>query len=105
MSGRAPEHEETRDSGRSSVSLEGLLHRTARAAVVLVRKKSGRTYSMKQFIEEAVTAQIRYIADTYNGGRPILPIQTPLSAGRPKGVMHRASPPDPDAPTASRSPK
>lgn len=63
-----------------------------RGAVNLVRRKTGREYSLRQFTDEAVTAQLRVIADTYNDGRPIQPVETPLETGRPRQVMHGASP-------------
>lgn len=37
---------------------------------------------MRQFIEEAITAQIRTIAETYNDGRAILPDANPLGPGQ-----------------------
>ena len=37
---------------------------------------------MRQFIEEAITAQLRTIAETYNDGLAILPDATPLGPGQ-----------------------
>ncbi|BEL42045.1 hypothetical protein [Mycobacteroides abscessus] len=66
---------------RSSVNIPPGLHAISRAAVRLVRRKTGRDYPMRQFVEEAITAQIREIADTYNDGRAIQPDDVPLEKG------------------------
>lgn len=68
-------------SGRSSVNINPDLLAVARGAVRLVRRKTGRAYSLQQFTNEAVTAQIQAIADTYNDGRPIPPDEVPLEKG------------------------
>lgn len=79
-------------SGRSTLNIGGEMLSLVRGAVNLVRRKTGREYSLRQFTDEAVTAQLRVIADTYNDGRPIQPVETPLETGRPRQVMHGASP-------------
>jgi hypothetical protein len=68
---------------RSTVNITGDLLAVSRAAVRLVRTKTGRPYSLRQFTEEAFAAQIQVIADTYNDGRAIPPDQTPLDKGAP----------------------
>ena len=68
---------------RSTVNISSDLLAISRAAVRLVRTKTGRPYSLRQFTEEAFTAQIHVIADTYNDGRAIPPDQTPLDKGTP----------------------
>ncbi|MGL5445187.1 MAG: hypothetical protein ACRDDJ_22315 [[Mycobacterium] stephanolepidis] len=78
--------------GRSTLNIGGEMLSYVRGAVNLVRKKTGRDYSLRQFTDEAVTAQLQVIADTYNEGRPIQPVDTPLEKGRPRQVMHGASP-------------
>lgn len=69
-------------SDRSSMNIPAELLAVARAAVRIVRVETGRPYSLKQFTVEAVTAQIRAIADTYNDGRTIQPDTNPLERGR-----------------------
>jgi hypothetical protein len=69
-------------SARSTVNISGELLSVARAAVRLVRTRTGRHYSLRQFTEEAFTAQIQTIAETYNDGRVIQPDETPLEKGR-----------------------
>lgn len=68
---------------RSTVNITGDLLAVSRAAVRLVRTKTGRPYSLRQFTEEAFAAQIQVIADTYNDGRAIPPDETPLEKGAP----------------------
>ncbi len=68
---------------RSTVNITAELLAVSRAAVRLVRTKTGRPYSLRQFTEEALTAQIRAIAHTYNDGHAIAPDQTPLEKGAP----------------------
>lgn len=68
---------------RTTVNISGDLLAVSRAAVRLVRTKTGRPYSLRQFTEEAFAAQIHVIADTYNDGRAIPPDQTPLDRGAP----------------------
>jgi hypothetical protein len=68
---------------RSTVNITGDLLAVSRAAVRLVRTKTGRRYSLRQFTEEAFTAQIQVIADTYNDGRAIPRDETPLEKGAP----------------------
>lgn len=67
---------------RSTVNISGDLLAVSRAAVRLVRASTGRSYSLRQFTEEAFTAQIQTIAETYNDGRAIQPDETPLEKGR-----------------------
>lgn len=69
-------------SARSTVNISGELLSVARAAVRLVRAKTARSYSLRQFTEEAFTSQIQAIAETYNDGRAIQPDETPLEKGR-----------------------
>lgn len=69
-------------SARSTVNISGELLSVTRAAVRLVRAKTGRHYSLRQFTEEAFAAQIQTIAETYNDGRVIQPDETPLEKGR-----------------------
>lgn len=66
---------------RSTVNIAGDLLAVSRAAVRLVRAKTGRHYSLRQFTEEAFATQIQVIADTYNEGRAIPPDETPLERG------------------------
>lgn len=61
------------------------LHRRARAAVRIVRRATGRHYTIAQFFREAITRQLEEIAREYNRGREILPDCEPLDAGRPDG--------------------
>ena len=68
---------------RSTVNITTDLLAISRAAVRLVRVKTGRPYSLRQFTEEAFAAQIQVIADTYNDGRAIPPDDTPLEKGTP----------------------
>ena len=74
--------EDARPRAISTVNVPSDLLQVARAAVRLVRAKTGRPYSLRQFTEEALTAQIRAIADTYNDGRTIPRDQIPLERGR-----------------------
>lgn len=67
---------------RSTVNISGELLGVSRAAVRLVRARTGRAYSLRQFTEEAFAAQIQTIAETYNDGRAIQPDETPLEKGR-----------------------
>jgi hypothetical protein len=66
----------------SSVNLEQELHRQSRAAVRLVRRMTGRPYTMTQFFNEAVHGQLKVVADTFNEGRPVHPDDEPLEPGR-----------------------
>jgi hypothetical protein len=68
---------------RSTVNITAELLAVTRAAVRLVRTKTGRPYSLRQFTEEALTAQIRVVAHTYNDGHAIPPDETPLEKGAP----------------------
>jgi len=68
---------------RSTVNITAELLAVSRAAVRLVRTQTGRPYSLRQFTEEALTAQIRVIADTYNDGHAIPPDAKPLEKGAP----------------------
>lgn len=69
-------------SARSTVNISGELLSLARAAVRLVRARTGRHYSLRQFTEEAFTSQIQTIGETYNDGRAIHPDDNPLERGR-----------------------
>jgi hypothetical protein len=69
-------------SARSTVNISGELLSITRAAVRLVRVRTGRAYSLRQFTEEAFAAQIQTIVETYNEGRAIRPDDTPLEKGR-----------------------
>lgn len=79
----APDGDEDAPSGppRSTVNITGELLAVSRAAVRLVRTKTGRPYSLRQFTEEAFVAQIQVIADTYNDGCAIQPDGIPLEKG------------------------
>ncbi len=68
--------------GTSTVNVTHDLHALARAAVRLVRRKTGRPYSLMQFTQEAFAAQLRVIAETYNDGRAIGPDSEPLEPGK-----------------------
>jgi|JI10StandDraft_1071094.scaffolds.fasta_scaffold12590_2 hypothetical protein len=70
------------NSARSTVNISGELLAITRAAVRLVRARTGRAYSLRQFTEEAFATQIQTIAETYNEGRTIRPDDTPLEKGR-----------------------
>jgi hypothetical protein len=72
----------TRPRATSTVNVSHELHDLARAAVRLVRRKTGRPYSLTQFVREALAAQLKIIADTYNDGRAIRPDEEPLERGR-----------------------
>ncbi|SKO14515.1 Uncharacterised protein [Mycobacteroides abscessus subsp. bolletii] len=99
-----PENESTPNPGRSTLNIGGEMLSYVRGAVNLVRKKTGRDYSLRQFTDEAFSAQLRVIADTYNEGRPIQPVYAPLEKGRPRQVMHGASPVPPDGEPTPNSP-
>lgn len=71
-----------RTRATTTLNVQHELHDMARAAVRLVRQKTGRPYSLAQFTREAVTAQLRIIAETYNNGRRIEPDEEPLEPGR-----------------------
>ncbi|MEU2006733.1 hypothetical protein ABZ518_35910 [Rhodococcus sp. NPDC019616] len=47
-----------------------------------MRRKTGRSYSLMQFTQEAFAAQLRVIAETYNDGRAIEPDAEPLEPGK-----------------------
>jgi len=66
---------------QTATNIDSDLHARARAAVRLV-KASGQRYTLAQFLREAITAQLRVIADDYNQGRPIAPDVDPLPPGR-----------------------
>lgn len=51
---------------------------SARAAVRLVSRVTGRRYTMANFVREAVALQLRRICEEYNEGRPIAPDPEPL---------------------------
>lgn len=75
--------DDARSSSRptTGVNVPRELHDRARAAVRLVRRVTGRPYSLAQFTREAFAGQLRIISDTYNSGRPIEPDTTPLETG------------------------
>lgn len=70
------------ERGHSTVNVGHDLLALSRGAVRLVRTCTGREYSMRQFVEEAITAQLRTIAETYNDGLAILPDANPLGPGQ-----------------------
>lgn len=80
--GEQPTSEPGGERAHSTVNVRHDLLALSRGAVRLVRASTGRAYSMRQFIEEAITAQIRTIAETYNDGRAILPDANPLGPGQ-----------------------
>ena len=57
----------------STVNIPAELHQRARAAVRIVERVTGRTYTIAQFCREAFIAQIAVIARDYNQGREIEP--------------------------------
>lgn len=80
--GGQPTTEPGTERGHSTVNVRHDLLALSRGAVRLVRTSTGRAYSMRQFIEEAITAQLGTIAQTYNDGRAILPDANPLEPGQ-----------------------
>ena len=76
------DRDHTAGSSRSTVNVSAEVLALSRAAVRLVRRRTGRPYSLRQFTEEAFAAQIQTIAETYNEGRAIQPDDTPLEKGR-----------------------
>lgn len=68
------------DVSRANVPTE--LHHRARAAVRIVEKATGRSYTIAQFYREAIIAQLQLIARDYNDGREIAPDTKPLTRGR-----------------------
>ncbi len=79
----APDPQGGGTAGRSTVNISGELLALARGAVRLVRTKTGRPYSLRQFTDEAFRAQIHSIAETYNDGAAVSPDATPLEKGAP----------------------
>jgi hypothetical protein len=71
-----------KSSDLSKVNVPTELHHRARAAVRIVERVTGRRYTITQFIEEAIVAQLRVIEHDYNEGREILPDPQPLEPGR-----------------------
>lgn len=67
----------------STVSIPTLLHQRARAAVRIVRRATGRRYTIAQFYREAIRAQLTVISHDYHQGREIEPDTEPLDRGRP----------------------
>jgi hypothetical protein len=67
----------------SKVNIPTELHQRARAAVRLVKRVTGRRYTIAQFLREAISSQLSVIARDYNQGREILPDTAPLDPGRP----------------------
>ncbi|MDO2394803.1 hypothetical protein QRB38_13380 [Mycobacterium avium subsp. hominissuis] len=66
----------------SKLNVPAELHQRARAAVRIVRRVTGRRYTIAQFVTEAFVAQLAVIARDYNGGREIFPDTEPLERGR-----------------------
>ncbi len=66
----------------SKLNVPAELHQRARAAVRIVRRVTGRRYTIMQFVIEAFVAQLAVIARDYNGGREIYPDTEPLERGR-----------------------
>lgn len=66
----------------SKLNVPTELHQRARAAVRIVRRVTGRRYTIAQFVTEAFVAQLAVIARDYNGGREIYPDTEPLERGR-----------------------
>lgn len=66
----------------STVNIPAELHQRARAAVRIVERVTGRTYTIAQFCREAFIAQIAVISRDYNQGREIEPDSEPLDRGR-----------------------
>ncbi|UJL32227.1 50S ribosomal protein L7ae (plasmid) [Mycolicibacterium vanbaalenii] len=66
----------------SKLNVPAELHQRARAAVRIVRRVTGRRYTIAQFVTEAFVAQLAVIARDYNGGREIYPDREPLERGR-----------------------
>lgn len=83
-----PEHTERprKPAAFSTVNIPTELHHRARAAVRIVRKVTGRNYSLGQFFREATAAQLTLIARDYNDGREIPPDARALNPGRPDGT-------------------
>lgn len=77
---------ERRPSKFSTVNIPTELHHRARAAVRIVRRVTGRPYTIGQFFREATAAQLTLIARDYNDGREIPPDNRALSPGRPDGA-------------------
>lgn len=68
--------------GLSKVNIPRDLHLRARAAVRIVRRVTGRSYTIAQFLIEAIMAQLAVIARDYNNGQEIYPDTEPLDPGR-----------------------
>ncbi len=66
----------------SSVSIDHGRHGLIRAAVRLVRKRTGRHLTVRQLVADAVDSWIRQIERDYNDGRPLDPDTTPMPPGR-----------------------
>ena len=66
----------------SKVNVDTDLRERARAAVRLVRRVTGRRYTLSQFVREAFIAQLAQIAADYNSGHEIHPDTEPLEPGR-----------------------
>ncbi|MCB1287781.1 MAG: 50S ribosomal protein L7ae [Mycobacterium sp.] len=76
-------HAPAADASRlSKLNVPAELHQRARAAVRIVRRVTGRRYTIAQFVTEAFVAQLAVIARDYNGGREIYPDTEPLERGR-----------------------
>lgn len=66
----------------SKVNIPTDLHQRARAAVRIVQRVTGRSYTIAQFFREAIMAQLAVIARDYNNGQEIYPDSAPLEPGR-----------------------
>ena len=76
-------HAPAADTARlSKLNVPAELHQRARAAVRIVRRVTGRRYTIAQFVTEAFVAQLAAIARDYNDGREIYPDAEPLERGR-----------------------
>lgn len=76
-------HTAPSDAGKlSKLNVPAELHQRARAAVRIVRRATGRQYTISQFVTEAFMAQLSIIARDYNSGQEIYPDTEPLERGR-----------------------
>ena len=66
----------------STINIPRDLHAYIRATVRLVREKTGRHYSLAQFVREAFNGHLRELWNTFNDGKPVIPDEQPLKPGR-----------------------